>query len=66
MYVCICRAVTENQVRQATCAGACSMRQLRDCLGVAADCGRCAAHARSVQKETLATLAPPALELQAA
>lgn len=41
MYVCICRAVTENQIRQALDQGLCSRRQLIKCLGVGRDCGKC-------------------------
>lgn len=41
MYVCVCRAVTDSQIRDAICDGACSMRELRQRLGVASECGRC-------------------------
>lgn len=55
MYVCLCKCVTDCQIREAVCEGACSMRELRACLGVATQCGRCAQHARRVLKETLNT-----------
>ena len=42
MYVCVCRAVTERQVREAVQSGVESMRGLREQLGVASECGRCA------------------------
>lgn len=42
MYICVCKAVTERQVKQAVNEGAYSMRDLRDRLGVAGECGRCA------------------------
>ncbi|CAG0981429.1 hypothetical protein MTYP_01784 [Methylophilaceae bacterium] len=41
MYVCVCHAVTDSQIRNAICEGACSMRELRQRLGVASECGRC-------------------------
>lgn len=41
MYVCVCQAVTDSQIREAVCEGACSMRDLRQRLGVASECGRC-------------------------
>lgn len=41
MYVCICRGITDSQIREAICDGACRMRDLRSRLGVAAQCGRC-------------------------
>ncbi len=53
MYVCICRAVTDNQIRDAVQEGCCSMRELRNCLGVATQCGRCALTARDVLNESL-------------
>lgn len=51
MYVCICNAVTESQIRDAAATGAGSLRELRQTLGVAAQCGRCASSAHSVLKE---------------
>jgi bacterioferritin-associated ferredoxin len=41
LYVCVCNAVTDSQIRDAICEGACSMRELRQKLGVASECGRC-------------------------
>lgn len=41
MYVCVCKAVTDSQIREAIGDGACSMRELRQRLGVASECGRC-------------------------
>lgn len=55
MYVCLCKGVTDCQIREAVCEGACSMRELRTHLGVATQCGRCAQHAQRVLKETLNT-----------
>ncbi len=48
MYVCVCNAVTDCQIRDAYCEGVCSMRALRERLGVAGCCGRCAPCARDV------------------
>lgn len=42
MYICVCKAVTERQVREAAREGASSLRDLRQQLGVTAECGRCA------------------------
>jgi len=42
MYICVCKAVTERQVKQAADDGVASLRDLRDRLGVAEECGRCA------------------------
>ena len=54
MYVCVCKAVTDGQIRNAVDQGCCSMRELRNELGVATQCGRCAVTAREVLDEALA------------
>jgi bacterioferritin-associated ferredoxin len=41
MYICICNAVTEGQVRQCARDGAKCVEQLAGALGVGAGCGRC-------------------------
>lgn len=46
MYICLCNAVTEKHIECAVEKGACRMRDLRNELGVAADCARCAESAR--------------------
>ena len=45
MYVCICNAVTDKQIRRAADEGARDLRDLRQQLGVATGCGQCAAEA---------------------
>lgn len=46
MYVCLCQAVTERQIREAAQGGARTLKDLRRDLGVTRDCGRCASCAR--------------------
>jgi bacterioferritin-associated ferredoxin len=41
MYVCVCRAVTEKEIREAIDEGALSVRQLRKKLAVTESCGAC-------------------------
>lgn len=48
MYVCICAAVTERQVRDAARDGVCTLEQLQATLGVGAGCGCCREFARAV------------------
>jgi bacterioferritin-associated ferredoxin len=54
MYVCICNAVTDKEIRQAVRLGATTMRDLRDGLGVAANCGKCTSCAKGLLREELA------------
>ena len=61
MYVCVCEAVTDGQIRRAVGEGACSMRLLRERLGVAANCGRCAPFAKQVLDAVRAEVRPPEL-----
>jgi bacterioferritin-associated ferredoxin len=51
MYVCICSAVTDRQIRDSAEDGASSLRDLRQRLGVASQCGRCARCAHEILRE---------------
>jgi bacterioferritin-associated ferredoxin len=51
MYVCVCKAVTDRQIREAAAGGARTLKDLRRDLGVTSDCGRCAGCARDCLKE---------------
>lgn len=59
MYVCLCRAVTDRQIRQAVELGARSLDDLKEGLGVATGCGKCAAHACAILREELETAPQP-------
>ncbi len=51
MYVCVCQAVTDRQVREAARCGAMSVKALKECLGVAAECAKCARCAHAILRE---------------
>jgi bacterioferritin-associated ferredoxin len=51
MYVCVCRAVTERQIRQAVQGGARSLKDLKQLLDVGRECGLCAPCARTCIEE---------------
>lgn len=57
MYICVCRAVTDHQIRHSVENGAESFRQIRDELDVGTCCGRCVPDARQLIDETLARIA---------
>ena len=51
MYICVCQAVTDRQIREAAEGGARTLKDLRRDLGVTRDCGRCASCAHQCLKE---------------
>ncbi len=53
MYVCICKAVTDRQVREAIQHGARTAAELREGLQIMTGCGRCASRARELLREEL-------------
>lgn len=44
MYVCLCRGITDNQIRKAVQAGKTEFRQLKQSLEVGTQCGKLCAH----------------------
>lgn len=50
MFVCICKQVTDSQIKQAVCDGACSFKDIQIELGVATQCGECKNHARQCMR----------------
>ncbi len=51
MYICICKSVTDRQIRRAARQGADSLYELQESLGVATGCGSCADMAESILEE---------------
>jgi bacterioferritin-associated ferredoxin len=56
MYVCLCQGVTDGQIRDAIYEGCCCYRDVRETLGVASQCGKCACLAKQVVRETLSDM----------
>ena len=59
MYVCVCQAVTDRQIREAAEGGARTLKDLRRDLGVTRDCGRCAYCAHECLQEANQCQAKP-------
>ena len=57
MYVCICKGITDTQIRAAVQDGASSVRDVRNTLGVASQCGKCGIITRDIVRESLNDLA---------
>jgi len=53
MYICICNAVTDRDIKQAVERGACSLNCLQDQLAVSTCCGQCADNARACLERAL-------------
>ncbi len=51
MYVCVCNAVTDREIRACAELGCTSVDDLRRHIGVASCCGRCAPVAEQVLRE---------------
>ena len=53
MYVCICKGITDTQIRAAIEDGASSLRDVRNSLGVASQCGKCGSLTREILRESV-------------
>lgn len=51
MYVCLCKGVTDSQIRSAAENGA-SIREIRDQLGVMTECGKCACLTKDIVRSS--------------
>lgn len=55
MYICVCKAVTDKAIRQQVAQGLCSMRELKQCLGVGSQCGKCTSAAQDLLNRSLSS-----------
>ena len=53
MYVCLCKGITDTQIRAAVEEGASSLRDVRNALGVASQCGKCGILTRDIVRQSL-------------
>ena len=61
MYICICKSVTDKQIRRAAAKGVDNLYELRESLGVGAGCGNCRSHAQEILQESAAGRSGPAI-----
>lgn len=59
MYVCVCNAITDKQIRRAARSGVNSLYELSGTLGVAAGCGSCARTAQEILDEEIVACSAP-------
>ena len=53
MYICLCKAITDSQIREAVKNGSTHFGQLRQELGLASQCGKCGISAREVFNQSI-------------
>jgi bacterioferritin-associated ferredoxin len=58
VYICICNAVTDSDIRQAANEGVRNIRQLKKATGCAVNCGSCEQMAREVLTQALEDKSP--------
>ncbi len=51
MFICICKQVTDRQIKEAVSNGAASFTDVQSELGVATQCGECKNHARQCMRQ---------------
>jgi len=61
MYICICKSVTDKQIRRAALKGADNLYELREQLGVAAGCGTCTSAAQEILDQVTTSARRPVL-----
>lgn len=58
MYICICKAVTDKQIRRAQAEGVATLEELRETLGVTSCCGGCTGTVEAMLEERDSPAAP--------
>ena len=53
MYVCVCRGITDKQIKEAVLNGAGNLRELKKELDVASQCGKCVRMAQEIIDNTV-------------
>ena len=61
MYVCICNAITDKQIRKAAKAGVTTLSALQAELGVATNCGNCGDSALQLLRQEAPSRVQPRL-----
>ncbi|MDR8522366.1 MULTISPECIES: bacterioferritin-associated ferredoxin [Shewanella] len=54
MYVCLCHAITDTQIKEAVSQGDMSLADVKKRLGVADQCGKCAKMATQIIQKQVA------------
>ena len=65
MYICICKAVTDHDIRSAVRNGTSTIRGLRNQLGCTGQCGKCKQQVREIRDDVLGEQFESGLSIQA-
>ena len=57
MYVCLCRGITDQDIKDAISNGAESYREVRELLDLGTCCGRCAPEAKMIISDEISLIA---------
>lgn len=57
MYVCLCRGITDQDIKDSIASGSETFRDIREELDVGTCCGRCVPEARQLINEELGRIA---------
>ncbi|WP_297532917.1 bacterioferritin-associated ferredoxin [Thalassolituus sp.] len=55
MYVCLCKGITDSQIKDAVFGGASNLREVRKQLGVMSQCGKCGIMTKQIVEDALST-----------
>ena len=61
MYVCLCKGITDSQIRAAVDQGADSITELQKKIGIAQSCGSCIEMTESILEQESKERAEPAI-----
>jgi bacterioferritin-associated ferredoxin len=56
MYICVCKAVTDSQIRTAIEQGMCTRKKLTHCFGLGKDCGKCNQEVNALLEQKLISI----------
>jgi bacterioferritin-associated ferredoxin len=56
MYVCLCKGITDSQIRTAVADGMTNYHDVRRALGLSSQCGKCSLFAREIFSDAVAAV----------
>ncbi|GHC16116.1 (2Fe-2S)-binding protein [Aidingimonas halophila] len=63
MFICLCKGVTDREIREAVSDGARSWREVREVTGCSSQCGKCACVGKAIARDAIAREVVPEADL---